>query len=110
MLYKFKSRATAPVLVLRHSGDLLLSSIGRTPDTYGATVVEDMQEALGRLHRAVELSECQEDPPPDNEVINRQVESLRQRARPLIDMLERSLAERRDVVWALCGGQASKPA
>lgn len=111
MLYKFKSRATADLILLDAQGRRLLQIIGKEPAPQGIVTVAQIPAAIAALEAAVAEEERlaraggktadaddaakEDDPdaPPTDRV------TLRQRAAPFIDMLERSAAEKADVVW-----------
>ncbi|MGD9775037.1 DUF1840 domain-containing protein [Diaphorobacter sp.] len=108
MLIKFKSRATADLIMLPHNGRQLLEIIGKSPDEpHGIVTVAQIPAAIQALEAAVAADEAalrqagtavpdegestDEDPQP--------AVRLRQRAAPFIDMLRRSQAEDCDVIW-----------
>ncbi|HUG21715.1 MAG TPA: DUF1840 domain-containing protein [Albitalea sp.] len=105
MLYKFKSRATAPLIMLGRNGERVLRIIGKSPDTHGIIESAEMPQAIDLLNAAIEYDDAVRaerhpdgdgpDPEdhPDDEV------SLRQRAWPLIEMMERSHSGEYDIVW-----------
>ena len=109
MLYKFKSRATADVIMLEPNGRQLLQIIGKSPDPHGIVTAAQIPAAIEALEAAVASEEAQrsqrtaetsaqdkkdEEPQERGESV-----SLRQRAMPLIDILRRSAAEGYDVTW-----------
>lgn len=112
MLYKFKSRATADVIMLQANGRQVLEIIGKAPDdAHGIITVEQIPAAIAALEAAVEQDnarrreqgqQTQQDgaaaDEPDQGAAGDGV-SLGQRATPFIDMLRRSAAEGREVVW-----------
>jgi hypothetical protein len=108
MLYKFKSRATADVIMLQANGRQVLQIIGKSQgDAHGIITAEQIPAAISALEAAVEQDnarrreQAQQDEAsaddsgkkPDDEI------SLGQRVAPFIDMLRRSGAEGREVVW-----------
>lgn len=108
MLYKFKSRATADVIMLEPNGRQLLQIIGKSPDPHGIVTVDQIPAAIAALEAAVTAEEAQRAPrddgaaraDEDDEPKERgEAVSLRQRAAPLIDTLRRSAAEGFDVTW-----------
>lgn len=110
MLYKFKSRATADLILLEPHGRRLLQIVGKEPSPHGIVTVVQIPAAVAALEAAVALDEEQhaqahaarqaegldasEADPAQPETVR-----LHQRAAPLIEMLRRSLAEQHDVVW-----------
>ena len=106
MLYKFKSRATADLIMLEPNGRQLLEIIGKTPDSHGIVTAAQIPAAIAALEAAVALDEANanagaEDAQgaDDEQQPPRDTVRLRQRAAPFIDMLRRSAAEDHDVVW-----------
>lgn len=116
MLYKFKSRATADLILLEPQARRLLHIMGKEPAASGIFTVLQIPQAVAALEAAVLAEERQaaeqqaaaaaareqaqdgEDDGQDTAQGSDFV-SLRQRAAPLIDMLQRSAAEGHDVVW-----------
>lgn len=113
MPYKFKSRATADLIMLDATAHKLLALVGK--DTNGPGIITAMQipGALAALEQAVRDEEAQRaaageahedaDAAQDEDDNARSgpgdAVSLRQRTAPFIDMLKRSAAEGRDVTW-----------
>lgn len=104
MLYKFKSRATADVIMLQANGRQVLQIIGKSPDeAHGIVTAEQIPAAIAALEAAVEEDKArrqQEGAAGDDEgkAAGDEV-SLGQRAAPFIDMLRRSAAEGLEVLW-----------
>lgn len=121
MLYKFKSKATADLIMLEPNGKQILRIIGKEPSPKGILEVADMLTAIERLREAVRLEEemqqqadipaqsktnehakhatvsapnASSSPPSGQRAI-----SLRQRAAPFIEMLQRAHKAGQDVVW-----------
>jgi len=113
MLYKFKSRATADMIMLEASGRQLLTIIGKGDEPHGIITTEQIPAAIEALQAAVAADETADggerqaqasaDPgeagAQDEEGQPRESVRLRQRAAPFIDMLRRSAAEGHDVIW-----------
>lgn len=115
MLYRFKSRATADLIMLEPQGRRVLQIIGKEPGVPGILTVEQIPAAIAALEAAAaaeealiaarkqaaqehpgEASKEQEQVEPAEEPIR-----LRQRVAPLIDMLRRSAAQGREVTWGV---------
>lgn len=112
MLYRFKSRATADLIMLEPQGRRVLQIIGKEPGVPGILTAEQIPAAIAALEAAVaaeealiaarkqaaqeQAADAQEQAEPAQEPIR-----LRQRVAPLIDMLRRSAAEGRDVTWSV---------
>ncbi len=106
MLFKFKSRATADLIMLEPNGRQLLEIIGKSPGAHGIVTVAQIPAAIAALEAAVAADEAAGNAPPDEDEGTDEVDApqrdrvrLRQRAAPFIDMLRRSAAEEHDVVW-----------
>lgn len=108
MLYKFKSRATADLIMLEPSGRRLLQIIGKfSDDRRGILRPIEMAPAVALIESAIEEDDARrraadadlqsrgDDLPRDDSV------SLRQRAGPFIEMLRCAEAEGHDVVWGV---------
>ena len=113
MLYKFKSRSTADLILLEPHGRRLLQIIGKEAGPTGIVTVAQIPAALAALEAAVldddrrlasrakekkTLSHAQEDDVDDADTQGDSV-SLHQRAAPFIEMLRRSAEGGHDVVW-----------
>ncbi len=108
MLYKFKSRAAADLIMLELQGRQILQIIGKTPSATGIVTAAQIADAISALEAAVAASEAQ---PPVQEGGQMQEDEdqgdssqsvhLRQRVVPFIDMLRKSAAEKADVVWGV---------
>jgi len=127
MLYKFKSRSTADLILLEPQGRRLLQIIGKEPGKTGIVTVAQIPSAIEALESAVLAEERQaaaqqeaaaaaarqaqaeEGGDNDNDNDNESEDnadgqrsefvSLRQRAAPFIEMLRRSAEGGHDVVW-----------
>lgn len=112
MLYKFKSRATADLIMLEPQGRRVLQIIDKEPGMPGILTAEEIPAAIAALEAAVtaeealiaarkqaaqeQAADAKEQDLPTQEPIR-----LRQRVAPLIDMLRRSAAEGREVTWSV---------
>lgn len=105
MLYRFKSQATADIVMLQATGELLLKIMGKTPEPKGVITVAQMPAALDALARAVADSEAAPAAAPEEDsdeyVQERDSVQLRQRAAPLVTMLKEASAAGKDVVWGV---------
>lgn len=107
MLFRFKSKVTGDLILLEPAGRRLLRIIGKEPAASGIIEPAQMAKAIAALEAAIAEEEaCQREaaeraaeqgqaPPPQPEV------SLRQRARPFIDMLRRCAEAGEPVVWGV---------
>ncbi|GDY38117.1 DUF1840 domain-containing protein [Acidovorax sp. NB1] len=105
MLYKFKSRAAADLIMLEPQGRQIVTIMGKTPGASGIVTAAQIPGAIAALEAAVAAEEAR---PPVNEADEEATEQeraeavrLRQRVAPLIEMLRRSAAEQVDVVWGV---------
>ncbi len=114
MPYKFKSRATADLIMLDASARKLLAIVGKDADGPGIITAMQIPGALAALEQAVLEEEARRAAAGEtqDDADGTQVDeddaapagaadgvSLRQRTAPFIDMLKRSAAEGRDVTW-----------
>ena len=107
MLYKFKSKATGDLILLEPQGRQFLQLIGKAVEPKGIIEAEQMPEAIKALQDAVAVEELEQAEavaqakaqgqiPPKFEAI-----SLRQRTKPIIDMLQRCHKAGQPVVWGV---------
>jgi hypothetical protein len=109
MLYKFKSKVTADIIMLEPQGRQILTVWGRSPSSLaepGVLLPADMPAALEALHAAVAHDEAQriqaaQAAEESGAAPTLQGVSLRQRAAPLVDMLQRSLKADKEIVWGV---------
>jgi Domain of unknown function (DUF1840) len=108
MLYRFKSQATADVVMLEANARQLLEIVGKPSGGKGIITVDQMPAAIAALENAVRMDGSQNQHNHDAFAVEshaddaeRQHVGLHQRAAPLLDMLKRSQAEGKDVVWGV---------
>lgn len=107
MLYRFKSKAGADVVMLGESGDDVLRLLGRAPSPQGILESADLPALIQALEAGVAADEAQFQQAVDaakaagEPVPRRQGVSLRQRAWPLHELMVRSHKEGADVVWGV---------
>lgn len=106
MLYKFKSRAAADLIMLEPQGRQIVTLMGKTPGANGIVTAAQIPAAIAALEAAVLADETQpavEDETDEEAAKDERKDTvrLRQRAAPIIDMLKRSAAENVDVVWSV---------
>ena len=111
MLYKFKSKATADLIMLEPNGKQILRIIGKAPAAKGIMEVAEMPQAIEALRNAVQQEEDRQaqvnaQNAKDSEEAkgvatsgHERPVSLRQRATPFIEMLQRAHKAGKDVVW-----------
>ena len=107
MLYKFKSKAAGDLILLEPQGRQFLQLIGKAVEPKGIIEADQMPDAIKALQDAVATEELQQadavaqakaqgQTPPTFETI-----SLRQRTKPIIDMLQRCYKAGQPVVWGV---------
>lgn len=110
MLYKFKSRATADLIMLEPDGRRILEIIGKSPEPVGIITVAQIPAALEALKAAVAEDQAwhaQQHPKEDAEPLeDEEGEPVRPtplhvRAVPVLEMLRQCLAEGCDIVWGV---------
>lgn len=111
MLYKFKSRSTADIIMLQPHGRQILQAIGKSPDdAHGIVTPEQIPGAIQALEAAIAADEARRAEGNEGQGANGAQDQdergdageavrLRQRAAPFIDMLRRSAAEGKEVTW-----------
>ncbi len=107
MLYKFKSQASAEVIMLQPNAEELLKIIGKSPGATGIITAAQIPDAIAALQKEIAARDAQgqgafddekqdEDGAAKNDGI-----SLRRRAAPFIDLLKQTAAAGKDVVWGV---------
>ena len=115
MLFKFKSRACADLIMLEADGRRILQAMIGSDPVKGIVQVADLPGALARLDAAVAQDEALRrvqaekaaaraagqpiDEPEDQEALP--AIRLAQRAAPMQKMLQRCMAEEADLVWGV---------
>jgi len=116
MLYKFKSKETADLIMLATHARQILALIGKEPTAQGVVLADEMPKAIQRLQDAVhaeaEAAKAQQ-MAKENGSTNEESEadmwsdtsservSLKQRTAPFIEMLKRAQAADVKVVWGV---------
>lgn len=108
MLYKFKSPATADLIMLEPQGRRVLQIIGKPVDVkQGILQPADMPAAIAALEAAIVVEEGQrkaaetEAAARGEELPAQEGVSLRQRATPFIEMLRRCEKADKEIVWGV---------
>ena len=110
MLYKFKSKVTADLIMLEPNGRQMLTLIGKAESgslTKGILEPPDMPAAISALEHAVAEDEelqqqrLREALAAGEKLARSDVVSLRQRAVPFIDMIKRCQAAGKEIVWGV---------
>ena len=104
MIYRFKSKATADLIVMGPVGDNLLRLAGREPADKGIIEVSALPAAIAAIEAAVAAEEVTRKASgadePDDAAGGDNV-GLRQRAWPLLEMMRRAQREGADIVWGV---------
>lgn len=106
MLYRFKSRAAADLLMLEPVGRRLLEAIGREPAAQGIFESEHLPELIRRLEQAVQADEAhwaaaEAQAAAQGQILSRPEVSLRQRLWPMREMMRRCQAEQQPITWGV---------
>ena len=109
MLYKFKSKNAADVIMLEPNGRQVLQIIGKDPGRTGIIQPAEMSSAVSALESAIEKEEAAKRAAgeargneSDDDAKNKAREeaiSLRQRATPFIDLLRRNEKAGTEITW-----------
>ena len=107
MLYTFKSRAAANLIMLQSNAERVLDLIGKQPGPKGIIAAEQMPAAIAALERALEREDAAAKAALDEAraaglaAPRRESISLRQRTMPMLDMLKRCHKSHTDIVWGV---------
>ena len=107
MIYKFKSKADGDLIMLEPQGRRVLEIIGKDTGPKGIITAGQIPAAISAIEGAIAHEEAMKksagsegaepaDGPSSTEGI-----TLRQRAKPFLDMLRRSQEAESDVVWGV---------
>lgn len=100
MLITFKSTASAPVQMFGNVALQLLELMGRQPKTPGAFYAEDVAAALAQLQLELSLQPSEQIPASaDLQGDNPASIPLRNRALPLIELMQAAVREQKGVSW-----------
>lgn len=107
-VYRFKSRETGDLMMLRPHGQRLLEILGKDPDRPGVLLPEEIPGAIQRIRAAVAAEEAEQkkaaeaaDGDDEDKAAEGTAVSLRMRSTPFIEMLERCLKAGVEVVWGV---------
>ncbi len=107
MLYKFKSQATGDVIMLEPNGRRVLEIIGKDPGPTGIVLPEHMGAAIEALTAAIDKEEAQQQAAIAHAKAQGEAApvfdavSLRKRAWPFVEMLQRCMKEKASLVWGV---------
>jgi hypothetical protein len=98
MIYRFKSKACADLIMLGPHGDQMLRLLGREPARQGIIETDALPAALAALQRA---ADAQSETADGDESPSEPVVTLRQRLWPVINMLREAHEAGHAVVWGV---------
>lgn len=114
MLYKFKSQEAADVIMLQPTAEELLQIIGKSPGPTGIVTAAQAPAAIAAIEAEIARREAQgndlaaptnaeqaREQADKNAVAKQDLVTLRQRAAPFVELLQRSAAAGKDVVWGV---------
>ena len=103
--YRFKSRETGDLVMLKQHGKILLEIMGKDPSGPGIIQPAEMSGAVKAILAAVAADEAHQKPKEDEDADDASPSSdtvsLRVRSIPLIEMLQRCEKARVDIVWGV---------
>ncbi len=104
-VYRFKSRETGDLVMLKQHGKILLEIMGKDPSGPGIIQPAEMSGAVKAIRAAVAADEArqkpQEEDDMDDAASSSDVVSLRMRSTPFIEMLQRCEKAGVDIVWGV---------
>ncbi|MDQ7745180.1 DUF1840 domain-containing protein [Hydrogenophaga pseudoflava] len=106
-LYRFKSRETGDLVMLQANGKRILEILGKDVAGPGILRPEEMPGAIAALRAAAQAEEEAQEKMKDEALANGEpvpqfdAVSLRMRAAPLIEMLQRCSKAEVEVVWGV---------
>lgn len=107
MLYRFKCKATADVVMLEPNGKRLLEILGKDPQGPGILLLQDMPAAIKAVQDAVFEEECEHEQQKQEALAHDEEQpmperiSLRTRVAPFVEMLNHCMREQCEVVWGV---------
>jgi hypothetical protein len=105
-VYRFKSRETGDLVMLKQHGKILLEIMGKDPSGPGIIQPAEMGRAVKAIRAAVAEDESrqkpkEEDDTQDDASSSVDTVSLRMRSTPFIEMLQRCEKAGVDIVWGV---------
>jgi hypothetical protein len=105
MIYKFRSKAAADLIMTGPVGDRMLSLIGKGPSGQGIIEVAELPGAIQALERAVSAASPQGANEDDDDGGSSggagDAVSLRRRLWPMVEMMKRAQAGNEPIVWGV---------
>jgi hypothetical protein len=106
-LYRFKSRETGDLVMLKPHGQRILEVLGKDPAGPGIIAPGQMSAAVQALREAAAAEEIEQQRQKDEAVARGEVPpefdqvSLRMRSAPFVEMLQRCEAAQVEIVWGV---------
>lgn len=108
-VYRFKSRETGDLVMLKPQGERLLQILGKDPSGPGVLLPADMPRAIEAIRAAVQAEEAERQRQIDEAQARGEAApqgegegvSLRMRSTPFIEMLQRAQQANVEVVWGV---------
>ena len=101
-LVVFRSRAASEIVMLPETAQRLLELMGKPMAERGVITLEQIDDAVTRLEKAVDKEKESGAPPAsDNDSPHTRHVSLHQRAYPLLEMLRAARKRAVDVTWGI---------
>ena len=109
MLYKFKSKATADLIMLGEHAEPILRVLGKEVGPQGIVLSADLQRAIELLEDAIKRHGREPSANTDrsqgaDEVVKQEgalAVSFGVRAQPMLSMMRQALKEEADIVWGV---------
>jgi uncharacterized protein DUF1840 len=98
MLVRFDSKA-GTITMFGEVAKQLLRLMGQSGAVPGALLAQDIASAVERLRQAISGQAEKTAPPRDTQDEGEPPVNVRQRAFPLIELLERAAKQKADVIW-----------
>jgi hypothetical protein len=104
-VYRFKSRETGDLVMLKQHGKILLEIMGKDPSGPGIIQPAEMSGAVKAIRAAVAADEARQKPKEEDDTddasSSSDAVSLRMRSTPFIEMLQRCEKAGVDIVWGV---------
>jgi predicted ATPase len=106
MLYKFKSKACADMIMLKEGGELVLSLIGKKGQTKGIIEIHELDIAIQAIEQALEINQQNEmnqltghSQSSDEDTLD--AVTVRTRVIPFLNMLKECVRKKQVIVWGV---------
>jgi hypothetical protein len=106
MLYKFKSKASADMIMLKEGGELILSLIGKKGQPQGIIEIHELALAIQAIELALES--CKQSETDQHKGQTQQLDdelldsvTIRTRVIPFLNMLKECASKKQVIVWGV---------